>query len=255
VAPEAVVGLLAVGGPFSLEVSGPADPNVVLFLAHGFGVRRDARGLFPAIRAAVDPDVLVVCPDLADPSARGTRAVRLSHQAARIEAARRFVEAHYVGSSFYSYHPLQSVYITHSQGALALALARPHGATVVLLAPPLGPVFHRFIRVPGWSRLGSSLTLSGTSQLVRSDGSVTEVPQGFWDDLLHADATQLYRRLVRENRVFVVQAGDDRVVGPEPPPARATSRTLAGADHDFSGRSRAGLVALLEKLGLPVRSR
>jgi hypothetical protein len=170
---------------FDIEFHGPCHSGTIIFFVHGFGVRRDSRGLFRDIVQAF-PSNLCVTGDFHDRGHGGIHAVPFSVQKSRLSVMVEYIENRF--------RPQRSLFIGHSQGSIVISLYRPHGSRVLLLAPPVDSPYEKFIRTPGWSRPGSSLNTAGTSRLVRSDG-IVDVDPDFWNEFREVDAASIYQQL------------------------------------------------------------
>jgi hypothetical protein len=224
---------------FDVEFNGPSNAHTALIFVHGFGVRRDSRGLFTDIEQTVGKDILSIRGDFSDVSAGHTDAVPFSNQVARLKTILAYSQERF--------SPQKYIFVGHSQGAITVALSHPSGSKVVLLAPPVDSPFERFITTAGWSRPGSSLDVNGDSHLVRSDGSTTDVGSSFWKEFQDVNAVSLYRNLASNNEVTIIFAGADQVLGAQEVPEGLDSRSISGADHDFNGLARTTLLDILKQ--------
>ncbi len=237
--PQKRVVTLEADKPFEVEITGPIEAKTALILVHGFGVKRDARGMFTDIENAVSDHMLSVRGDFSETKAESTRAVPLSAQTSRINRITDYVRD--------TFHPEQVIYVGHSQGCIAIAQMPLEGKKIILLAPPMASPYERFIKTPGWQRPGSTLNVEGESVLMRSDKSVTEVGADFWEDAKKIDAEKLYAELAARNEVKIVLAGADQVLGQEEVPEGLEKSSIGNADHDFTGPARAELIQALRK--------
>lgn len=225
---------------FKSEVNGNSFSSTAVIMLHGFGVKRDSRGMFTDIENKLIDEVLVVRPDLSNPSEKLTQVVPISKQVERLAAVVSYI--------INKHNITKYIFLGHSQGCLVVAKYMPKDSQVFLLAPPIEAPYERFIKTPGWSRRGSVLKLNGESRLIRSDGSQTLVEPAFWTDFQTiTDTTHLYISLVAKNKVRIIFAGEDNVLGKETPPKSLDTEVIDGADHDFSGSAREVLIDRLLK--------
>jgi pimeloyl-ACP methyl ester carboxylesterase len=226
--------------PFEITVSGAEIAKTALILVHGFGVRRDSRGLFTEIADATKEVALTVRGDYSVIDGDVTKAIPFSKQASRLSVIRDFCRKE-LGIK-------REVLVGHSQGWLPIALNYPLGSKVTALAPPLGDAFEAFIQTSGWKRRGSELNLEGESRLLRSDGSLTLVPKEFWDEFrAMGDVTKSMAILALYNKLNIIFAGEDNVLGTQDVPDIFRTEMIAGANHDFTDGSRKAVISKITK--------
>jgi hypothetical protein len=220
---------------FDVEITGSLAAETALILVHGFGVKRNSRGLFTDIEGRLSSRLFSVRGDFSEVTSFGTKAIPLSMQALRLEQIKNYLDQKTKVCKY--------IYLGHSQGCIVVAKAKPVNSRVILLAPPIAqPAADRFAATPGWLRPGSVLNMKGTSILQRSDGSITKVGADYWDDFKEVNPEALYSDLARNNQVNVILAGSDNVLGQQKPLGGIPSDTVVGADHDFSGSAREVLI-------------
>lgn len=104
------VELEAAGEPFTVELLGTRRPGgLAVFMLHGLGVHRDARGLFPALAGRLDQDAVAVLPELSVTEEDDTRVIPFTLQAARVLATYRYVTRRL--------RPSAVAFVAHSQGS------------------------------------------------------------------------------------------------------------------------------------------
>ena len=219
----------------------PAD-HIVIF-SHGFGTRKDDRGLFPDIIASLkDIETMMFDYNEFSETERTLIARPLTEQAAMFKAVlQREKDA----------HPGACIdVICHSQGSVAVALAEPTGIRkAILIAPPADLSLDRLL-ARFKSRPGSAIDMNGESKLVRSDGSITIVPAKYWSDRAAMHPIELYNKLAALTDLTIIHADQDALVdntlfGSLSPEIKAIR--LDG-DHGFKGEARKPLVDLIRKM-------
>lgn len=224
------------GVEFELEFSGAELATTALILVHGFGARRDSRGLFTEIAEASKSTALTVRPDFSIVEGDTSIALPFSQQVSRLRSVLRYCSE--------ELDIQRHILVGHSQGWLPIALSNSYAKSVLALAPPLGNAFEAFINTPGWTRRGSELNLEGQSRLVRSDGSLTLVPKEFWDQFKAlGNVTPEMQRLARRSDTTIYFAGDDNVLGAQETPKSLRASTVEAANHDFVGTPRQALIS------------
>ncbi len=217
------------------------SPRVIIY-SHGFGVERDARGMFTDIAAAF-PGAENVMFDYNIPNrAENTLTVRpLSEQKDILLAEITRVKAQSEDT------PIDI--IAHSIGSVVVALAQPEGIRrIILIAPPLELASSSLNRFAG--RPGSVIDPDGLSRLARRDGSFTLVPAAFWKEREAIDPVMLFNALSDRTELFVVLANQDDVVSTERTSLLSPQIQVIGidGDHDFRMESRVGLIETLKKI-------
>src|SRR6266567_2438699 len=144
-------------------------PNHIIIYSHGFGVRKDDRGLFTDIAAALPGFEHVMFDyNTVDEAANVLTVAPLDEQAKKLNKVLAETRAA---------NPDAVIdLICHSQGCIAAANAKPAGIrkTIFTAPPPDADIESKIKR---WrTRYGTKFTTEGTSYLERKDGSTTIVP-------------------------------------------------------------------------------
>jgi hypothetical protein len=171
--------------------------------SHGFGVRKDDRGLFTDIANAL-PDIKHIMFDYnqADDQANTLTVSPLQGQVRKLKEQLDKIESNVVVDL-----------VAHSQGCVVAALAKPKNVRKILcLAPPDNVDVKRLLNFFG-SRDGSIVDLDGQSRIPRRDGSTTIIPAAYWQSLKGLDVIRLYNRLPNLAKVKFLIASDDEVLG------------------------------------------
>lgn len=227
-----------------VEIEYKLAPQMVVF-SHGFGVRRDARGMFTDIAAGLPGGwgYVLFDYDSFDVTTNQQKVVGFSTRVQTLQAVidwtRRQAgveQVHAVG---------------HSMGTLALAdLAPASMGKIVLLAPPLslGLRFAElYIKRPGAEHEGK------TWSIPRSDGTTTLVDDDALAELVSIDAEGELAKLGVLQQYTIVIAGADEIIPDEDYTELIVmpNVTMIGVDranHDFSGEARPKLVDSVVKL-------
>ncbi len=217
------------------------DKQLVVF-SHGFGVRRDARGLFTDIIAALPRGWGYVLFDF-----DGFDEVTNQQHIVGFEARLNTLDAvlHWAKAQ----EGVEKVHLVgHSIGALTIASLAPEDiGSLILLAPPLslGSRFvDTFIKRSGASHKGDQWTIP------RTDGTITIINDSALAELMSVDAEGEISKLALFRPYSVILPADDQILPDEDYTEIITmpSVTMFGVDkanHDFSGENRAELVELL----------
>ena len=214
----------------------------IIIYSHGFGVERDARGMFTDIAAAF-PDAENILFDYNIPNRTdNTLMVRpLSEQKDILLAEVARVKTQFPDT------PIDI--IGHSIGTVVAALARPEGIRqAVFLAPPLELASSSLQRFAG--RPGSVIDPDGLSRLARRDGSFTLVPAAFWKEREAIDPVALFNAFSEDTKLTIILAKEDDVVSSENKSLLSPEIKVIeiDGDHDFRYQSRSGLIETLQNI-------
>lgn len=218
-------------------------PHIVIF-SHGFGVRKDDRGLFTDIASALCGVKSVMFDYNETDEKNNTLTVRpLSRQAEMLNA---------VISDEKSRAPAAIIDIVcHSRGSTVAAVALPVGIRkVVCITPPMSAgiesTLARYRAIPG-----ALIAMNGVSRLPRKDGSFTLVPAEYWTERLSAvTPTEQFNALSRLTDLTLIKARQDSVLGDVSFAGLADRvRCIAlDGDHSFGGEARKPLLDTLKGL-------
>lgn len=209
----------------------------VIVYSHGFGVRKDDRGLFTDIANAIpDADHIMFDYNVIDEQANTLTVNPLQAQVQKL----REQLSHFDGD-------ITVDIVAHSQGCVVAALAKPQNVRQILcLAPPDSVDVSRLINFFG-SRDGSDINLEGQSRIPRRDGSTTIIPAAYWQSLKGLDVIRLCNRLPDLAQVKFLIANEDEVLGMtnfDKTDERIDLVQVSG-NHDFAGDDRQRLVNLV----------
>lgn len=209
----------------------------VIVYSHGFGVRKDDRGLFTDIADALpEAEHVMFDYNLIDEQANTLTVSPLQGQVQKLRE-----QLSKVGND-----TIIDI-VAHSQGCLVTELAKPQNIRRILcLAPPDNVDVERLINFFG-NREGSVVDLEGQSRIPRRDGSTTIIPATYWQSLRGLDAIRLYNRLPELAKVKFVIANDDEVLGVSNFDKTDEHIELVQLDgsHDFVDEARQSLVDLV----------
>lgn len=204
--------------------------------SHGFGVHKDARGLFTAIARhlpgfkhvlfeynTVRHGMLTVMP-------LEYQVSLLKEEIERIKATDSEAEINIVG---------------HSQGCIVVGLLQPTAEKILLLAPP--EVFDKHLISNIFKhRDGVRVDENENYYIPRSDGTISLVPREYWDSLAQFKQipSSLYRMLAQQSHVMIVRADRDEIIGKtdfdnlKP----VIDIQMLGSNHDFGSGARDAVV-------------
>lgn len=215
----------------------------IIVFSHGFGVRKDSRGLFTDIARFLDSSEFRMFDYDEVDDIHNTLTLRPLKSRASL-LAQVLTEVRYS-------NPNAVIdLIAHSQGCIVAGLAKPVGIRkAILLAPPFRTGTARLMK-RFEEHSGSEVNLEGVSRLPRRDGSTTLVPAEYWKDLDNIDPVHLYNDFPKISKLTVIEASQDEVLD---------YKNLVGldskikvvhlnGDHNFTGEAREGLLKTIKEI-------
>ena len=210
------------------------ESNKVIIFSHGFGVTRDARGMFTELARLVEGNHTVVFFDYADVDENGnTTTFPFSEQTKKLEAVIEFAREQFSSR--------EMDIVAHSQGCIIVGLVSPDDVSKIILVA--GP-----ISAPGENmkeyfsqREGAVIDEEGTSELKRSDGTLTFVPSEYWKGANEVNPAEMFLALAKKSKVYFVRAKQDQVVTGEDYSQIINSKITfieLDGNHDFEGGDR-----------------
>ena len=179
----------------------------LIIYSHGFGVRKDDRGLFTDIAAAL-PDVQHIMFDYnkVDEAANTLTVAALDVQTQKLLDVIAKARAE---------HPDAIIdLIAHSQGCVVAALAKPQGIRKTIFAAPPTQVLDTEHKIKDiCEQYGISFTKTDTIRIPRKDGSVTIIPPDYWRVRDSLDAQSMYNEFAKQTSLTVITATEDEVLG------------------------------------------
>lgn len=214
--------------------------HIVIF-SHGFGVRKDSRGMSTDIAEALSPGTEKILFDYGqwDEATQTLTVLPINEQVKKMER---------VISETRNQNPDAIIdLICHSQGCVVAGLAKPKDIRkIVLIGPPAELNPKRFSK--NFKRPGTKIDFTGTSILARRDGSTTIAPKEYWESIRNLDPIPLYNKLAETAKVIAIHANQDEVIGsldfshlsPE------IRQIHIDANHNFTNRARAELIEVIQ---------
>lgn len=214
----------------------------IVIYSHGFGVRKDDRGLFTDIAIAL-PDAQHIMFDYnqVDEATGNLTVAPLTEQAEKLGKVIADAKAA---------NPDATIdLICHSQGCVVAGLLRPRGIhRTILTGPPAELSVDDMVRIFA-NRPGSEVDLNGMSLLKRADFSTTKVPPEYWKSIESIDPIALYNDLAKVTELVVINATEDEIIG-----SRSFSRLSSDTKvielktgHNFEGEGREELVDIVNQ--------
>ena len=209
----------------------------IIVFSHGFGTRKDDRGLFTDIVAEFPEAKTILFGYNEFDDTNKTLTVRPFSSQTKI--------LNEVLGKVRSENPNSVIdIIGHSQGCLVAALAHPIGIRkIIFTAPSFDTDIERMINMFN-DREGTEINLSGVSKLARKDGTTTIVPPEFWIERKNTNPIPLYNELSLHTELLIINAKQDDVL-PKAKLEGLNKRIKVielDADHQFHGEARYALI-------------
>jgi hypothetical protein len=214
----------------------------LIIYSHGFGVRKDDRGLFIDIATAM-PEATHIMFDYnqVDESTGNLTVAPLNKQAERLGQVIAETRAN---------NPTAVIdLICHSQGCVVASLLKPQGIRkIIFTGPPAELSVEDMVRLFA-NRPGSEVNLNGVSQLKRADFSITNVPQEYWKSIENIDPIARYNELARVTSLTVINAIEDEIIGSKDFSGLAANVAVVEikTGHNFEGAGRRQLIDAIKK--------
>lgn len=223
------------------------NSDKVVVFSHGFGVTRDARGMFTELTSMIEDGYSVVLFDYSDIGKDGnTTTFPFSEQVKKLKAVMEFVKE--------KIDPKETNIVAHSQGCIIVGLASPDNIEKIILVagPTSAPgenIKNYFLQRPG-----TEINEEGVSKIERSDGTTTFIRPEYWKEAYNVNPAELFLNLAKNSKIYFVRARQDQVVtGEDYSMIEKSNITLVELDgnHDFEGKDRkpwlSKMVELLKK--------
>lgn len=214
----------------------------IIIYSHGFGVRKDDRGLFTDIATAL-PNAQHITFDYnrVDETTGNLTVAPLDKQAEKLRQVIAETRTNNSDSTI--------DLICHSQGCLVACLAKPEGIRkAIFTGPPAELSVDDMIRI-FTSRPGSEIKLDGVSRLQRADFSVTTVPPDYWKSIENIEPTALYNVLAKTVPLTIINASEDEIIG-----SKDFGKLSSGikvieikTGHNFEAEARQQLIGAIQQ--------
>ncbi len=182
------------------------DPSHIVIYSHGFGVRKNARGLFTAIGDALPHAKSVMFDYNPINEKSNTLTVKpLNEQALKLRKVINTTKAEYPNAAL--------DLVCHSQGCVVAGIVKPRGIRkVIMIAPQEAAEAETMVEYFS-KRTGINIDITVRTRLARSDGSTTVIHPEYWQSLAGIDPIKLYNRLARVTKLRIINARQDDVLG------------------------------------------
>jgi len=220
--------------------------KVVIF-SHGFGLRKDNRGLFTYLGKELEVygiKSIYFDYNRYDSKSKKLYTVPFSIQAHKLQ--------NLIDKTHKLYPNIEIVIIGQSQGSFIPTLCNVEKITKVI---GISPFFHTKMDdiLKRYTKSKENvLNFSGTSTRKRSDGSTTIIPSSYWKERFESNMEDLYNQLAKKTELVLISALQDEIMDiMDLRKIKQASIINLDGDHDFSIQYRYKLVdVIFRQLGL-----
>ena len=218
-----------------------AKKHFIIF-SHGFGVKKDSRGLFTDIASSLKKTEIVMFDYNTIKEKENKIIVKSFSQQAKI--LKKVI------------HNIKKVnqdsiidIVCHSQGGVIVALAKPLGIRkIIMLAPPFDLNIEKMVNIFE-SRPGTKINMNGISRLARRDGSTTIVPLKYWVERKKVKPILLYKSLANKTELIIINAKQGDVLSNVSKKGLDNIRIInLNGNHNFDNKDRKKLIEVVAKL-------
>lgn len=217
-------------------------PHVIIF-SHGFGVRKDDRGLFTDIAKAIpDAEHVMFHYNPINDKTNTITAQPLNEQALKLRKVINTARAEYPGATI--------DLVCHSQGCVPPAILKPRDIRKIIMLTPPDDVSEPVLVGQLEKLTGIDIDVNNRTRLPRADGSTTVVRPEYWQSLAGVIPVKLYNRLAKFTKLRIINARNDEVLGHQKFDRLdpGTSFVTLDGDHNFSeDEARKRLLYILQK--------
>jgi esterase/lipase len=209
--------------------------ETVIVFSHGFGVRKDSRGLFSFLSEMLEEKgfaVKLFDYNKFDEKTKELFAIPFSSQAKLLQKEIDKL----VRENKYN----NIIILGHSQGSLIPALC--NNLTKVVKVIAVSPLFEtKFEDLEArYTKLSDNkLDFYNITRRRRSDGSVTVIPPEYWAERFETDVVYLYNKLAKQTELTLIYAINDEVMDFSNLRSIKNTRIInLDGNHDFSNQYR-----------------
>lgn len=227
------------------RLSNTQEKKHIVIFSHGFGQKKDARGLFTDISKTLEENgIESVLFDYNEIDNVNNTATVPSFDK-QVDILNKVIE----DVSIKSPGSIIDI-IGCSQGCFIVGLAKPTGIRkIVFIGPSLKTDVDKMIERFG-SRIGSVVDRYGISKFVRRDNSLTIIPPEYWGSIEGINGVSLYNSLSKVADLSLIRANQDEVLSFTDITGIDNNINIINLDgnHDFTNEFRPGLLQAIIKI-------
>lgn len=221
-----------------LQFKNMINPKKVVIFSHGFGLRKDNRGLFNILSKEIENlGIKTYCFDYNryDSRTKKLYTISFSEQAKKLQKVIDEVSEKYPKSKI--------IIVGQSQGSFIPALCNVKKVSKII---GMSPFFHTDMKdiLRRYTKSEENvLNFSGISTRKRSDGSTTIIPKEYWKERFETDVITLYNNLAQKTDLVLISPLQDEIMDiMDLRMIKHASIINLDGDHDFSSQYRLDLV-------------
>ncbi len=208
-----------------------------ILFSHGFGVRKDSKGMFTDIAKAFPAYKPVMFDYNKHDSSTNLTTVYSYQKQSKILKSK-------ITSIYKKDNNAEITIIAHSQGAIVAGLCKTKTSKAVLLAPPTTVSARRSKLRPN-----RRVLKNGSVMIFKKDGSKILLTTTFMFGLRFTNPLRIYERLALRERTIIIAAKQDEMVNNlNLHKVRSAELYEIDGDHNFTGKYRKGLIETLSKI-------
>ena len=215
----------------------------VIVYSHGFGVRKDDRGLFTDIAAVMlDLEHVMFDYNKADDKLNSLTVSPLTEQTVTLAK---------ILNEVVSKQPNTVIYlICHSQGCVVAAMLKPKGISKTIFLAPPAHFLGTEAKLEQMSERPGTIIKDGVTSYPRRDGSTTVIPVDYWKSREGVMPITLYNEFAKSSQLTIINAEQDEVLGITDFSGLSTDIQVLAlpANHDFTGGTRQILTNTIKDL-------
>ncbi len=219
------------------------NPKHIIIFSHGFGVKKDDRGLLSDIAKAF-PGSTTYLFDYFDVDEENMSITTCSFTKQVEKLKDIYNEAK-------KQHPGAVIdIIAHSQGTLIPPLSKLGGIRkTIFLAPVFDMSVERTLKRYS-SDTESNINLEGISKFRKLDGYVRYVPKEYWIERRTLNPSKVYNEYASETELVVINANQDNVLGNADTSLLSSNIQVLSLDgnHEFAGEARSKLIQTIKEI-------
>jgi len=219
------------------------NPAHIVIFSHGFGVRKEDRGLFTAIYRAI-PGIKGVMFDYnpINEKSNTLTAKPINEQAHKLR--------HVINNAKAENPDAIIDVVCHSQGCVVAGLVKPRGIRKVIMLAAPDDISPETVAKQLGRNLETPIDMTVRTRLARTDGSTTVIHPEYWQSLAGIKPVKLYNNLARVTALRILNAKQDEVLGETSFEGIDPSVSLVRLEgnHDFDDEeSRKRVLYILQK--------
>jgi hypothetical protein len=220
-------------------------PEHIIIFSHGFGVRKDSRGLFDAVAEELKKEEGIDC-ILFDYSTIDEKKniITVEPFSKQVAVLQKVIE------DAQTKKPDAIIdIIAHSQGCTVAALLNPEGIRKSIFCAPFFHTDIEKIRSRYLKFSQSELNFDGVSKRLRRDGSTTIIPPEYWKERFDINLFKIYNSFAKKTNLIIISANQDEIINEIDYSLLKNCRLInLEGKHDFEGEEKYALIKTIKQI-------